>query len=80
MLQALHYGIPILAPDSGIMGYWIKKYKLGLTFNEENLSFDSVFEHFKMLDPRVFRDRIALFMNQQSTDNLEKILVNAFKI
>jgi hypothetical protein len=79
MLQALGYGIPILAPENGIIGYSINKYKLGMTYNENDpLSLDSQFEAFIKTDPDQYTDNIKSYMKLQSAKNLKKVLVNSF--
>ena len=81
MLQALNFGIPVLAPEKGIMGYRIKKYKLGITYddkNENNLK--SNFDYFRNLDPKTFSNNIKSYMNLQSTGELIKALKQAFSI
>lgn len=79
MLQALEYGIPILAPDIGIIGHLIKKYHLGMTYSA--LTKDSLkieFNKFKSMDPKAFENDIKSYMNVQSIEQLKMILVNSF--
>jgi hypothetical protein len=79
MLQGLDYGIPVLAPEDGITGYRIKKYKLGLTYDSGNKnSLSTQFEYFEGLNPNTFEDNITTFMNYQTTDQLNSVLINAF--
>jgi hypothetical protein len=79
MLQALGFKIPILAPENGLIGYRIKKYQLGITYNEKNpTSLYTQFEFFKNLDPKTFENKIIYYMNYQSTEQLKKVLVSSF--
>jgi len=79
MLQALSYGIPVLVPDNGIMGYLVKKYNLGNTYDSgKAFSLKNEFDKFKDLDPFIFEENIKNYMNFQSADNLKKVLVNVF--
>jgi hypothetical protein len=79
MLQALDYGIPVLAPEDGITGYRIKKYKLGLAYDGRNeSSLSSQFGYFKELDPKTFKKNITNYMNFQTAEQLKAVLVNAF--
>jgi hypothetical protein len=77
MLQALNYGIPVLAPEKGIMGYRINKYKLGLTYDDKDpKSFINQFDSFKKLNPKVFENTIRDYMNYQTPEQLRKVLIN----
>lgn len=79
MLQALNLGIPILAPQNGIIGYSINKYNLGMTYDENDpLSLDSRFESFSKTDPGNFEENIKNYMSHQSAGHLKKVLVNSF--
>jgi glycosyltransferase involved in cell wall biosynthesis len=79
MLQALSFGIPVLAPDNGIIGYRIKTHYLGSTYNDkESSSLHTQFEYFKKLDPKVFENSIKNYMNHQSTEQLKRVLVSTF--
>jgi len=79
MLQALSFGIPILAPENGINGYRIKKYQLGITYNDKNASsLNTRFDYFKKLDPKIFENNIKVYMNYQSAEQLKRVLVNTF--
>lgn len=81
MLQALSFDIPILAPENGIIGHRIKKYRLGLTYNNKmTSSLEVQFSNFRKLDPEDFRENIKTYMNFQSTDQLKKVLVNSFRV
>jgi len=81
MLQALNFGIPILAPENGIIGYRIKKYQLGITYNEKNVtSLNTQFNMFKELDPKTFENNIKTYMNLQSVEQLKRVLVNTFTV
>jgi hypothetical protein len=79
MLQALKFGIPIMAPENGIIGYRIEKNQLGITYNDKDAtSLNTKFNLFKELDPKIFENNIRAYMNIQSIKQLEKVLVNAF--
>jgi hypothetical protein len=79
MLQALSYGIPILTPEKGIIGYRTKKYKLGSTYNDKHESaLDIQYKNFKELDPKLFDKNIEYYMSFQTAENLNKILFNTF--
>ena len=79
MLQALNFGIPIMAPENGIIGYRIAKNQLGITYNDKDAtSLNTKFELIKELDPKIFENNIKDYMNLQSVRQLEKVLVNAF--
>lgn len=81
MLQALSFGIPILAPENGIMGYRIKKYQLGITYNDKNAtSLNTQFDYFKELDPKTFENNIKVYMNYQTAEQLKKVLINTFTV
>jgi glycosyltransferase involved in cell wall biosynthesis len=78
MFQALCYGLPVVVPDYGLMGYLVKKYNLGRTYESGNpSSLMKVFDEFKE-SPFNFEENIKNYMNSQSTDNFKKVLVNAF--
>jgi len=79
MLQALSYGIPVMAPENGIIGYRIKKHKLGITYNDKNAtSLNSRFGFFKEQDPKTFENDIKLYMSCQSAEQLKKVLIETF--
>jgi len=79
MLQALDYGIPVLAPEDGITGYRIKKYELGLTYDGSKASYLSTqFDYFKGLNPQKFEENIKNYMSYQTSDQLKSVLINAF--
>lgn len=76
MLQALSFGIPVLAPENGIIGYRIKKFQLGSIYNEtKGPSLDKEFDKFIKLDPATFKENIRDYMNYQSVEKLEKTLM-----
>lgn len=79
MLQALDYGIPILAPDNGIIGHRIKKYHLGITYSvliKDSLKIE--FNRFKSMNPKLFENDIKYYMDFQSLEQLKISLVNSF--
>lgn len=79
MLQALEYGIPILAPNAGVMGYRIEKYHLGSTYTDSDMnSLKAELEKFKRMDPKVFENNIKAYMKLQSVKKLKSVLVNSF--
>ena len=80
MLQALELGIPVLAPDIGIIGYRITKHNLGMTFNTQDMnSLETQFDHFKNINPQSFKKDIDTYMNFQTIEQLKSVLVNSFK-
>jgi hypothetical protein len=79
MLQALEYGIPVLGPDTGIIGYRIKKYNLGITYlNSDEISLKTQLDRFKGLDPKSFENDIKSYMNFQSIEQLKMKLISLF--
>jgi hypothetical protein len=76
MLQALSYGIPVLVPDFGLIGYRVKKYNLGDTYSEN--SFNEKLHSFINSPKESFSDSITEYMQFQSADNLDLVLRNAF--
>ena len=79
MLQALEYGIPVLAPEAGIMGYRIEKYNLGMTYSDSDMhSLQTQLSQFKKMDPKLFENSIKAYMNLQSTEELKNVLVHSF--
>lgn len=81
MLQALSFGIPVLAPENGIIGHRIRKYHLGITYNEsDETSLNTKFEYFKGLDPKEFENSIINYMTYQSVEQLKEVLTNTFTL
>jgi hypothetical protein len=79
MLQALSYGIPVLTPESGIMGYRIKKFNLGLTYDDKKpTSLNTQFNYFKGCTPGNYSNDIKAYMNHQTPAHLKNVLTNAF--
>lgn len=79
MLQALEYGIPVLAPNIGVIGYRIKKYRLGSTYHDSDFnSLKCQLEKFQRIDPNLFENDIKAYMNLQSTKQLINVLTNSF--
>jgi len=79
MLQALNYGIPVLAPAIGVIGYRIRKYKLGMTYYDKGKrSFINQFAKFRQINPRSFEKAIGDYMNYQTPDQLRNVLINVF--
>ena len=78
MLQALGYGIPVLVPENGIMGYRVKKYKLGLTYSNGVTSLTEQLAKFRELPAQSFKTSISGYMNYQTPEQLKKVLVNIF--
>lgn len=79
LLQALENRLPVLVPETGIIGYRVKKHNLGFTFVDSNM--DSLFEKFtsfKDTDPKVFEKNIAEFMDLHSIQQFENAMTNAF--
>lgn len=79
MLQALDLGIPVLSPNSGIIGYRIKNYNLGFTYkNDDFSSLEVQFDLFKNVDPLSFKKSINTYMNFQTIEHLKSVLINSF--
>ena len=79
MLQALSYGIPVLAPRAGIIGYRINKYGLGYTYDEkESGSLVAQCKSFIKLNPADFKFSIQHYMGFQNADNLRASLLQVF--
>jgi len=79
MLQALGYGIPVLVPEEGIMGYRVKKFNLGATYGNAVSSLYEQFEKFKEIPGSFFKESIEEYMKYQNPVQLKNILVNIFK-
>ncbi len=79
MLQALGYGIPVLVPENGIMGYRVKKYNLGQTYSDGISSLSEQFVKFKALPARSFETSISAYMKYQSPAQLKRALISVFK-
>lgn len=77
MLQALGYNIPVLVPDIGIIGYRVKKYNLGQTYNAK--SFEKQFLSFIKTPKEMYSKSIEKYMKFQSADRLGALLINTFK-
>jgi glycosyltransferase involved in cell wall biosynthesis len=78
MLQALEYGIPCLMPDTGVPGYLIKKYNLGLTYNYTTELLEDQFKKFIKIPKSDFKESINEYMKSQTPEELEKILTEVF--
>lgn len=76
MLQALSYGIPVLVPESGVMGYRVKKYQLGMTYNTNTDSLNEKFNDFIKMPKSMFEDSILKYMKFQNPYLLKAALVN----
>ena len=76
MLQALSYGIPVLAPDKGIIGHRIEKYGLGITYSDSNPEgLHSTFVKFRTTKPEQYQQSICNYMSFQTAANLKKTLI-----
>ena len=80
MLQAFTYGIPVLVPEVGIIGYRVKKHNLGLTYKGDFNSLIEQYKKFKEISKNSFADSINLYMHQQSVTNLKEVLVKTMKV
>jgi glycosyltransferase involved in cell wall biosynthesis len=79
MLQALEFGIPVLAPKNGIIGHRIKNFGLGFTYDgNDNSSLKNQFATFRNQDFKNFEEDIRTYMNFQTTDQLKKVLISTF--
>jgi hypothetical protein len=75
MLQALSYGIPVLVPDIGIIGYRTRNFNLGLTYSPGLL--EKQFFKFKETPIENFANSIGGYMNFQTEDRLHEALTRA---
>lgn len=75
MLQALGYNIPVLVPEVGIIGYRVKKYNLGFTYNKG--SFEKQYHSFFNTPKESFTKSIEEYMKSQSVQNLNSVLIQA---
>jgi hypothetical protein len=80
MLQAFTYGIPVLVPEVGIIGYRVKRHNLGLTYKGDFNSLIEQYKKFKEISKNSFADSINLYMHQQSVTNLKEVLVKTMKV
>ena len=77
MLQSLSYGIPVLVPSIGLMGFRVKKFNLGLTFNSTDKSMEEQFQRLKLTTKEQFSSSISNYMNYQSVSQLKMTLISA---
>lgn len=78
MMQSLEYGIPVLVPDYGIIGYRVKKHKVGLTYNPQAPNdLELRFKEFIQIEPSSFKKNIDEFMSSQSVAKLQSTLVKS---
>jgi hypothetical protein len=82
VLQALDFGKPVLVPNSGLLGYRVRKYKLGETYNYY-LDINDLYKKwilFKKQPANDYLNAISQFMNKFSkealTDCICKVLLN----
>lgn len=79
MLQALGHGVPVLSPDFGIMGHRVKKYGLGITYDETNENdIKTKFELLRNQNPKCYEMNIKNYMSFQTIDQLKATLINSF--
>jgi glycosyltransferase involved in cell wall biosynthesis len=79
MLQALEYGIPILASNVGIIGYRIQKHNLGMTYSDSDIkALKTQLDQFKKMNPKLFENNIKAYMDLQSIEQLKTVLVESF--
>lgn len=78
MLQALGYGIPVLVPDYGVMGFRVKRYNLGLAFNQSTHNLNDQFITFIQTPKEKFSDSIRNYMEMQSVNHLDEVLSSVF--
>ena len=76
MLQALEYGIPVLVPNIGIIGYRVIKHNLGSTFNIGYDALNNEFKKFIKIPNEFYSESIRKYMKSQSSDQL-KIVLNS---
>lgn len=79
MLQALSYGIPVMVPEDGLMGYRVKKHNLGSVYNGDERSFIEQFNRFKLTSKDSFSDSITQYMKYQSVEKLKETLMKVMK-
>jgi glycosyltransferase involved in cell wall biosynthesis len=72
MLQAVECGKPLLTPDSGLLGWRTKTYKLGSTYAHGDL--DDMSRKWREFDPERFdfRPSLAAFIARFSQEKLEQ--------
>jgi hypothetical protein len=76
MLQALDYGMPVLVPDTGLVGQRVKNNGLGMTYRYGNVE-DLVrqWKNFKMQPIEEYQSNISVFMNRFSRKEIERLLL-----
>ncbi len=76
MLQALNLGMPVLAPDKGIIGYRLKTHKLGVAYTVmDSDSLSKQYDGFAVINPKDFEQNIKSYMNYQNPNQLRQVLV-----
>ena len=77
MLQAMDYGLPVLVPDSGLVGYRARKYNLGATYKYGDVE-DMVrqWNKFKNTPVEQYAPSIKEFMRRFSQENLNKLFID----
>lgn len=79
MLQALDYGIPVLVPENGLMGYRVKKHNLGQTYPSSYESLERNYYEFVQKPHSRFQESIEKYMKTQSVEYLERTLLEMFQ-
>ncbi len=74
MLQALEYGIPVLVPNSGIIGYRVRKHNLGSTYETSFAALNAEFKKFVKMPKEHYSESIEKYMQSQSIHQLKTVL------
>lgn len=77
ILQAMDYGLPVLVPDSGLVGYRARKNNLGATYKYGDVE-DMVrqWNKFKNTPVEQYAPSIKEFMGRFSRENLNKLFID----
>lgn len=77
MLQALDYGLPVLVPNSGLVGYRARANNLGETYqygDYEDMA--RQWDKFRKIPIERYASSISTYMEQFSRENLSKLFVD----
>lgn len=76
MLQALEAGKPVLVPETGLVGWRVRQFGLGRTYNyldEDDLA--QAWREFRREPANVYRERIQTFMQRFSQEAIRAFFV-----
>lgn len=74
MLQALELGIPVLTPDSGLIGYRTRANRLGITYSYlDDSQLASRWKEFRTMASSEFSEPIAVFMKKFSRNEVARV-------